>query len=144
MVCGVSEVTWCNGTSVFISIIAQAAFFNYWSGDHKSWQLVWHSSVPTVSWPLPHLHLGQHIFILPSSRAMNSNKQNPNSCIYVTDILVQLTAHANHNVFLNLFPSAETKFFNVSLAVVEMRVVFWDFTPCSVCRVNCFRHIRWR
>jgi hypothetical protein len=75
---------------------------------------------------------------------MNSNKQNPDSFIYVTDIFVQLTAHANHNVFLNLFPFTETKFFNVSLAVVEMRVVFWVFTPCSVCHVNYFRHVRWR
>jgi len=28
-------------------------FFNYRSGECKTWQLVWYSSVPPVSWPLP-------------------------------------------------------------------------------------------
>jgi hypothetical protein len=56
-------------------------------GDHKSWQLVWYSSVPPVSWPLPHLHPGLHTFILPSSRGVNSHKQNPGSCIYVRHIV---------------------------------------------------------
>ena len=53
------------------------------SGDHKSWQLVWYSSVPPVSWPLPHLYPGLYIFILSRSRGVNSHKQNPGSCIYV-------------------------------------------------------------
>lgn len=57
------------------------------SGDHKSWQLVWYSSVPPMSWPLPHLHPGLHIFILPSSRGVNSHKQNPGSCIYVRHLV---------------------------------------------------------
>lgn len=57
-------------------------FFNYRSGDRKSCKLVWYSSVPPVSWPLPHLHPGLHTFILPSSRCVNSHKQNAGSCIW--------------------------------------------------------------
>jgi hypothetical protein len=34
--------------------------------------------------------------------------------VFMWDILLQLTAHASHYVFLNLFPSSETKFFGFS------------------------------
>jgi hypothetical protein len=107
------EVTCWNGTSAFITIITQAAFFNYWSGDRKSWQLVWYSSVPPVSWPLPPPRTLTYASSSPVQGVWTLIKRT-HAVVFMSDILLQLTANASQDVFLNLFPSSETKFFRFS------------------------------
>jgi hypothetical protein len=53
------------------------------------------------------------------------------TAVFMSDTLLQLTANASHGVCLNLFPSSNT-IFQVFMAVVKMRVVFWVCTPCRV------------
>jgi hypothetical protein len=108
--------------------------FNYWSGDQKSRQLLWYSSVPPVSWPL-----ALHIIILPSSRGVNSDKQNRGSfycTVFMLYIPSKLTALASCDVFvllLKFFRFFRNIIFQVFMVVVlQIVVVFWVSAPCSV------------
>lgn len=116
------HVTCYNGTIVLITIITQAAFFNYWSGDRRYWQLLWYSSVPPVLWP--HLHP-------PQFKGCELTETEPRQLYLCQDILLQVTTRANRDVFKIM-----SLFGNGFMMVVEMRVVFWVCYTVAFCLMS--------
>jgi len=60
-----------------------------------------------------------------------THKQNPGSCIYVRH-LVAINSSCKSLCVFKFISLLRNKIFRVFMTAVEMRVVFWICTPCSV------------
>lgn len=58
------------------------------------------------------------------------------AAVFMSDILLQLTANASQDVFLNLFPSSETKFFRFSWQLLKWGWSFAFARPVVLCLMS--------